>query len=106
MWKVSPISNVIHKKYMFFIKVTDNSNENTGFLGPYILEVGCTQTSVTFTDKTSNLLTVQIYKDQHDGDYTTGAKGIYVYEKPDVGPSYCQLDQTEMSTSRRSRNAT
>ena len=54
---------------------------------------------MTFTDKTSNLLTVQIYKDQHDGDYTTGAKGVYVYEKPDVGPSYCQLDQTEMSTS-------
>ena len=42
VWQVTPVSQATHKKYEFYVQVTDNSNSNSAFLGPYTLNVGCT----------------------------------------------------------------
>jgi len=58
-WKVKPADNSVHLKYTFYIKVSARSGPagaSNKYFGAYELDIGCTPTSVTFTDATSGFV--------------------------------------------------
>jgi hypothetical protein len=49
---VKPVNTALHQSIVFYVKVTADGG-STAFFGPYTLTVGCTTTSVVYTDSPS-----------------------------------------------------
>jgi hypothetical protein len=81
---VKPKITSNHKKYTFWVKVSSDGGSN-GFLGPYYLDVGCTTTSVTFTDNPAFITNVN----KLVADPVTSA---YTMMQPTASRSYCVIE--------------
>ena len=46
---IKPVNNNLHQKYEFMVTVTAHGGSSIIFGAPYILDVGCTQTSLVKT---------------------------------------------------------
>lgn len=77
---VKPTVPATHLKYTFYIKVTASGGSFAWF-GPYDLDVGCTATSVTFTDSFTTSGVAKIV-----GDPTTN---VYTMVSPTSSLAYC-----------------
>jgi hypothetical protein len=81
---VKPTNSATHNKYSFYVKVTASGN-SFYFFGPYYLDVGCTSTSVTFTDA-ANFATNGVAK--LVGDSTAS---VYTLNVPTSSLTYCVI---------------
>jgi hypothetical protein len=50
---VRPANNALHTSYTFYVKVMSSNGGANNYFGPYTLHVGCTPSSVSFTDNPS-----------------------------------------------------
>ena len=58
--KVKPADNTAHDSYVFYTKITSSDGGSTGYFGPYTLWVGCTSSTVSFTDSLTLIDTTNI----------------------------------------------
>jgi len=83
-WKVKPSNNALHYKYTFYVKVTALGGSNKYF-GPYELDIGCTTTSVVYTDAASGFVTnVPVYV----GDSVVNK---YTFAQPTSSRAWCVI---------------
>lgn len=78
----------IHQKYTFWVKVSSDGG-SAGFLGPYYLDVGCTPTSVTFTNNPAFVTNVN----KLVADPVTQA---YTMMQPTASRSYCVIEDNKI----------
>jgi hypothetical protein len=92
-FKVKPSDNSQHLKYTFYIKVTARSGPagaSNKYFGPYELDIGCTPTSVTFTDASSGFVSnVNVYV----GDSVVDK---YTFAPPTSSRAWCQIVKHEI----------
>lgn len=89
---VLPTNNALHTSYTFYVKVTSSNGGSTDYFGPYTVHVGCTSSSVAFTDSGS-LITAQR---RYVGEALTSA---YVLSVPILVPTtrtWCLNTQNEI----------
>jgi hypothetical protein len=81
---VKPANAALHNKYTFYTKITASGGSFL-FFGPYYLDIGCTSTSVTFTDATNF---VNTGTSKYVGDSTAN---VYTFNQPTSSLSYCTI---------------
>ena len=87
---VKPTNNAQHLKYgPFYIKVTSSGGSNA-FFGPFYVDVGCTLTSVTFTNSGS-FATTGVAK--LVGDSTAS---VYTMQNPTINRAWCTITSNEI----------
>ena len=57
---VKPANTALHQSYVFYTKITSSDGGATGYFGPYTLWVGCTASTVSFTDSATFIDTTNI----------------------------------------------
>ena len=76
-----------HASYSFYTKVT--AGTTLTFFGPFVLNIGCTAESLTFTDSSTFVTVVNKYV----GDSTAN---VYTMNNPTPSPSYCSFIDNEI----------
>ena len=82
---ITPSDNALHQAYTFYMKVTAHGG-STAFFGSYVVHVGCTAVSVTFTDNPSFITNVPLWV----GDSVTN---VYTFNQPSVDRAWCVILQ-------------
>jgi len=85
---IRPIDITAHYKYDFHVKVTAYGG-STAWFGPFSLDVGCTTTSVTFTDNPAFVTDVPVYVGDSPLD-------VYTLAEPTSSRVYCTIKQHEI----------
>ena len=83
-----PTDNKLHRDYQFYIKAMATGG-SFKFVGPYKLSVGCTFSSITFTDHEwfNNNVALAV------GGNTTN---FYTFLPPTLSTSYCFITKYEI----------
>ena len=81
---IKPVNTALHQKYTFYMKVTASNGQSTAMFGPYYLDVGCTPTSVVFTNNAAFVTNVARFV----GD---SSSNVYTFAQPTASRSYCTI---------------
>jgi len=87
---VKPSDFNLHQEYKFYIKATAIGGANKYF-GPYILNVGCFSGSVTFTDSSNFVSSVNL-------NFGAPTANVYTFHQPSSNRDWCTIQSNEIVT--------
>jgi hypothetical protein len=96
---VKPTNTGTHQKYTFYTKITANGG-SSDYFGPYYLDVGCTSTSVTFSNSGS-------FDTTANTKYVADSTSVtYTMHNPSTGRAYCSVTSNVVVESDGSTDST